>query len=74
MTVVRPPRSWEIQTAVVIGAVAAVGLFGIVLFVRDLALRDYVLTGGVNGLSPMVAAWFDRADRDGRTGGSALGS
>jgi hypothetical protein len=56
MTVVRPPRSWEIQTAAVIGAVAAVGLFGIVLFVRDLALRDYVLTGGVNGLSPMVAA------------------
>ncbi|MEV6846492.1 hypothetical protein [Actinoplanes sp. NPDC051411] len=55
MTAVRPPRSWELQTAAVMAAVAAAALFGIVLFVRDLALRDHVLNGGVDGLSPWVA-------------------
>jgi hypothetical protein len=55
MTAVRPPRFWERQTAAVFAAVAAAALFGIVLFVRDLTLRDYVLTGGVDGLSPLVA-------------------
>jgi hypothetical protein len=62
MTAVRPPRSWELQTAAVIAAVAAAALFGIVLFVRDLALRDYVLTGGVDGLSPLVAGLVRHGD------------
>jgi hypothetical protein len=62
MTAVRPPRSWELQTAAVLAAVAAAALFGIVLFVRDLALRDYVLTGGVDGLSPLVAGLVRHGD------------
>jgi len=62
MTAVRPPRAWEIQTSVVIAAVAAAALFGMVLFVRDLALRDYVLTGGVDRLSPLVAGLVRHGD------------
>jgi len=62
MTAVRPPRSWELQTVAVIAAVAAAALFGIVLFVRDLALRDYVLTGGVDGLSPLAAGLVRHGD------------
>lgn len=32
------------------------------LFVRDLALRDYLLTGGVDGLSPLVAGLVRHGD------------
>lgn len=56
MNAVRPPRSWQLQTAAVIAAIGFAALFGMLLFVQDLALRDYMLTGGVNGLSPMVAS------------------
>jgi hypothetical protein len=59
---VRPPRSWELQTLAVLVAVAAAALFGIVLFVRDLALRHYVLTGGADGLSPFVAGLVRHGD------------
>ena len=62
MTTVRPPRSWELQTAAAMAAVAVAALFGIVLFVRDLALRDYVLTAGVDGLSPLVAGLVRHGD------------
>jgi hypothetical protein len=62
MTAVRPPRYWELQTAAVFVAVAAAALFAMVLFVRDLALRDYVLSGGVSGLSPLVAGLVRHGD------------
>lgn len=62
MTAVRPPRSWELQTVAVFAAVGAAALFGIVLFVRDLALRHYVLDGGVDGLSPFVAGLVRNGD------------
>jgi len=62
MTVVRPPRAWEVQTIAVFAAVAAAALFGMVLFVRDVALREYVLTDGAGGLSPLVAGLVRHGD------------
>ena len=58
----RPPREWEMQTLVLMAAVAFCALLGMLLLVSDLAIRSYVLSGGVNGLSPLVRWIVDNWD------------
>jgi hypothetical protein len=60
--VVRTPREWEAQTAFLIAAVFAAALLGILLLVTYIALRAFVLDGGVNGMSPLVSWVVDNWD------------
>ncbi|MCU7729058.1 hypothetical protein ODJ79_35545 [Actinoplanes sp. KI2] len=60
--VAKPPHEWEIQTfALMVAAGCAAGL-GILLLVSDLAVRAYLLTGGADGVSALVAWILDNGD------------
>ncbi|MFF5288114.1 hypothetical protein [Paractinoplanes globisporus] len=58
----RPPREWEVQTVVLMVAVWCAAGLGILLLVSDLAVRSFLLTDGVNGLSPLVGWILDNGD------------
>jgi hypothetical protein len=55
----RPPREWELQTLALIAAIGCAALLGMLLLVSDLAIRSYLLTDGMNGLSSLVLSIID---------------
>lgn len=53
--VARPTREWELQTAGLMVAVAVAAVLCILFVVTDLAIRSYVLSGGVDEMTSLVA-------------------
>ncbi|NMO52672.1 hypothetical protein HH310_15905 [Actinoplanes sp. TBRC 11911] len=62
MPVARPPRSWELQTAVVLAAIAVAALVAIVLSLSDLAILAFVRSSGASGMTPFVAWIVEHID------------
>jgi hypothetical protein len=60
--VARPPHEWEWQTLALIVAAGCAALLGMLLLVSDLAVRSYLITDGVNGLSPLVGWILDNGE------------
>jgi len=60
--VARPPHEWELQTLALMVAAGCAALLGMLLLVNDLAVRSYLLTDGVNELSPLVGWILDNGE------------
>ncbi|MFI5895918.1 hypothetical protein ACIA5D_38050 [Actinoplanes sp. NPDC051513] len=60
--VARPPHEWELQTLALMVAAGFAALLGILLLAGDLAVRSYLLTDGVDGLSSLVVWILDNSE------------
>jgi hypothetical protein len=60
--VVRPPRSWDIKTLILLAAIGCAALITMINLAADLVVREYLLSDGRSGMSPLVSAVVDNAD------------